>query len=299
MNIRNLLVAVVSILLTSLLIIGVPRPLLAQNTQILVGPDWLRQNLGREGLVVIDLRQKSDYLRGHIPGAVNLSLADITETTGGVRGMLAGAEKIARVFSNLGIDDSSIVIIYDLYPTSRAARLFWALEYTGHKNAKLLNGGFQYWVSKGFPLSREAVKPVAASYQVRERKELLVTKAYLLSKPGDPGVSIVDSRMLKEYQGGVVRAARGGHIPGAVNIDWTNNLAAGTALFRPAKELKELYEAAGVAKDKEVVTYCQTGVRASHTYFTLRFLGYPRVRVYDGSWEEWGNDPALPIQPGS
>ena len=116
---------------------------------------------------------------------------------------------------------------------------------------------------------------------------------------GQPGAVILDTRSDGEYCGTTVRAARGGAIPGAVHIEWTRNLGPDGA-FKPAAELKQMYDDAGVTPDREVITYCQGGYRAAHSYLALRLLGFPKVRNYVGSWKEWGDRLDLPIEvPGS
>ncbi|HEY7677469.1 MAG TPA: rhodanese-like domain-containing protein, partial [Candidatus Methylomirabilis sp.] len=131
----------------------------------------------------------------------------------------------------------------------------------------------------------------------RPRPDLIAGKTNVLAGLGRPERVLVDARSEAEFHGRDVRAARGGHIPGARRVEWTQNLHRGSVpVWRSAGELAALYETAGVTPDKEVLTYCQTHSRASHTYFTLRLLGYRRLKAYLGSWEEWGNDPALPVE---
>jgi thiosulfate/3-mercaptopyruvate sulfurtransferase len=128
----------------------------------------------------------------------------------------------------------------------------------------------------------------------------LATKQWVESNLATPSVFVLDARSRGEYVGEDVRAARGGHVPGAVNLDWVLNLEEGAGgTFLGETELREMYDSIGVSNQGETVTLCQTGVRAAHTYFVLRNLGYDNVRMYDGSWAEWGNDASAPIVAGS
>ncbi len=130
------------------------------------------------------------------------------------------------------------------------------------------------------------------------RSELVATQSWIEKNLGNPDLQIIDTRSLKEYTGEDARSDRGGHIPGAININWVLNISGEDQTFLSEQELAELYDYKGVQKNKTAVTLCQTGVRGAHTYFVLRLLGYPRVRLYDGSWAEWGNRGETPIATG-
>jgi len=178
----------------------------------------------------------------------------------------------------------------------RAARLVWLLKLFGHPDVRLLDGGIERWRAERRTIEREAVaEPEVASVLVVERRpEELATVEDVLAALGNPSVAIVDARSRAEYMGTLVRAARGGAIPGAVHLEYTANLTP-DGRYRPSSELRSMYEALGVTPDREVITYCQGGYRAAQSWIALREAGYPRVRSYVGSWNEWGNRAELPI----
>ncbi|MBI2872870.1 MAG: sulfurtransferase [Chloroflexi bacterium] len=264
------------------------------RAELLTEPDWLAANLGNDGLVVLDVRSSVSYRQGHIPGAVNLDPLALN-SDGPVRGMVGPSEQVQRVLEPLGIGDASRVVIYDDDRGMWAARIFWVLDYYGKADVSLLNGGFARWQREGRSLSTDVPETKTASLALAPNQDHIADKSYVLAALKDKGVALLDVRAPKEYTGATALSERGGHIPGAVNVPWEQALdEEGT--FKSQSELRAMYLAVGASPDKEVVTYCQTGVRGAHGYFVLRLIGYDKVRLYDGSWEEWGNDPSLPVE---
>jgi thiosulfate/3-mercaptopyruvate sulfurtransferase len=158
----------------------------------------------------------------------------------------------------------------------------------------MLDGGFKAWKAAGAPVTTEAEIPKAAAFKVNERRNVLATAGDVLRSLKKEDIAILDTRSAGEYFGTNVRAARGGAIPGAIHIEWTENLDP-SGKFKSNTELKAMYDKAGITPDKEVVSYCQGGYRAAHSYVALRLLGFPKVRNYIGSWKEWGDRIDLPI----
>jgi len=277
--------------------VGPARELEYFNPQKLVETGWLKENLTRSHLRIIDFgRSIEDYKMGHIASALFVDRGLITTKIGEVPGMLAYVEKVVDVLENAGISNDSTVVIYDGFGGLWASRLFWALEYLGHEDVRLLNGGWNKWMNEGGKVSKEVAVAKKGSFVPQVHPERLATKDWVLENLKNTQVKILDVRSPLEYRGENVRSDRGGHIPDAVNINWIKNLTDDDdKVFLPSNELRTLYEEAGIMADKEIVTHCQTGIRAAHSYFTLRLLGYTKVRLYDGSWAEWGNDPETPI----
>ncbi len=274
-------------------------------TMPLVEAEWLRERLGSRGLKVVevDYDPASAYNIGHIPGALLIDWKkDLNKYP---ERDIVGPEEFEDLMSRLGVEPGDHVVLYGDYNNWFAAFAYWVMKIYGHDKVSLLNGGRSRWIRLGYPMTRDPPEVERTSYRVN-RIDLTLRAYFLdvLKRLRDPGVALVDVRSPDEYHGRITAppeypneaAQRGGHIPGAVNIPWASTVDE-EGRFKPLEELRRIYESAGVTPDKEVIVYCRIGERAAHTFFVLKeLLGYPRVRVYDGSWSEWGNMVGAPIE---
>jgi thiosulfate/3-mercaptopyruvate sulfurtransferase len=266
------------------------------NPELLATPESLARDLaGPTPPLVLDLRPAEDFAAGHIPRAVHLDLWGVSLIDTDPAPLAAFMWMIDHLFNLRGVSASVPVVVYDEQSGIRAARAFWFLEYLGHPRVQLLDGGFGAWVSARLPVTRDASPPAKSAWRGTPQPQTIATWRDVHTRLGNPAVVLLDTRTDGEWNGSVVRAKRGGRIPGAVHVEWTRNLADDGA-FKPAAALRAMYEQAGVTPDKEVVTYCQGGYRAAHGYLALRLLGYPRVRNYTGSWKEWGDRVEVPVE---
>ena len=245
--------------------------------------------------LLLDLRAPEAYTAGHIPGAIHLDLWGVSLIDTEPAPLNAFMWMIEHVLAVHGVGAATPVIVYDEQSGVRAARAFWFLEYFGHPSVRLLDGGFHAWIAEALPVSRDAAPPPKSEWTGTRDDRILATWKDVRAAIGRGDRVIVDTRSDAEYHGTLVRATRGGAVPGAVHIEWTRNLTP-SGEFKPANELKKMYQDAGVTPDREVITYCQGGYRAAQSYVALRLLGYPRVRMYIGSWKEWADRTELPIE---
>ena len=262
----------------------------------LVTPEQLSRELtASQPPLLIDLRAVENYCENHLPGAVHLDLFGISSTDTDPAPLRSFFWIIEHLLASRGVSNDVPAVVYDDTSGIRAARAFWFLEFFGHPNTRVLDGGFNAWTRNGLPVTRQAEQPKPTGWTGTRNEHVLAGWRDVKDRLHRDDVVIVDTRSDDEYCGTTVRAARGGAVPGAVHLEWTNNLAADGA-FKSAEDLRNMYKGAGITPDREIVTYCQGGYRAAHSYLALRLLGYPRVRNYIGSWKEWGDRVDLPIE---
>jgi thiosulfate/3-mercaptopyruvate sulfurtransferase len=196
------------------------------------------------------------------------------------------------LLSNIGIKKNSMVVFYDNVSGMYAARGVWLLLYFSHENVCMLDGGFEKWKKEGYSIEVKSNPLKSSRFRGKPNSKILADANEVWQSLGNKNVVIVDARSREEYDGIEVRAARRGHIPSAVNIDWSRNVHNG--IFKSNEKLSKIYSK--IPKDIKIITYCQGGYRAAHTFLTLKMLGYKNVKMYLGSWGEWGNRLDLPIE---
>lgn len=264
---------------------------------LILEPDVLQAALGRDDILVVDLSPVQLHHQFHVPGAVHLDYAQLVMQRPPAMGLLPEPAKLNALFSSLGLTAGAHVVVYDDKGGGNACRLLWTLEVAGHTHYSLLNGGLNAWLNEHHPTSRQLKEIAISAYTVHLNSEAIADKNYVLTHLRDPSTVILDVRNTAEYTGQDPRAQRGGHIPGAVNIEWSRALDQQRNMrLKSPDELRALYEGAGITPDKEVITYCHTHRRSALSYVVLKSLGYERVRAYPGSWSEWGNSPDTPVE---
>jgi thiosulfate/3-mercaptopyruvate sulfurtransferase len=269
---------------------------------LLIDTGALQQRLEQPGLIVIDVRGKAAYeFGGHIPGAVHTTWHDYSDPNAVAKGLLdpdlASTEKKLQL---LGINADSEIVIYSnpFDNWGDEGRMFWMLEYLGHRNVKVLDGGWVKWIEEKRPFAHGRVVPKPGNFKIAIDPDRIMTKDDLKAvvRRPHPDISIVDARSLEEFLGKELSGIpRPGHIPSAIHVAW-NGFLNPDATVKDLDKIHALLDHKGLDKHNETVCYCTGGVRSAWLYFVLRLAGYERVRNYPGSWWEWSRDFGCPVE---
>ena len=257
---------------------------------MLISPNALDQILNDPNLVLIDARSFKEYSEAHIPGAVNLDLFAFHWFDTTKKGIESFNAQTKELFSFVGVTNEKKVVFYDNVSGILAARGVWMLLYFSHPQVFMLDGGINKWKNKNLPTETKSNAFKPAKFSGKVNSKIIVGFEYI--KANLDHLTIVDARTKEEYDGTIVRSANAGHIPGSTNIDWNENIA-NDGVLKNEKELSELYQ---FSKYDEIVTYCHGAYRAANTFLALKKIGFKNVRVYLGSWGEWGNKLDLPTE---
>jgi thiosulfate/3-mercaptopyruvate sulfurtransferase len=277
------------------------------SDNLLVTTDWLEQHLNEPNLCVVDIRgrvkpaseppphyfaHRAEYDESHIPGAVFVDwTTDIVEP-GSISYDVTNPQRYKELMESLGIGDNSYVVAYDDANGMFAARLWWTLQYYGHEDVAVLDGGWQKWCSEGRAVTGAIPDTASVTFTPQTQKKWVSDADDILTNQP----ILMDVRSVAEFAGESSRAKRRGHIPGALNIP-RSTLVSAQGTLKPVIELQQIFAEAGISLDApDVVVYCNSGVSSSYGLLALRKAGLRGGRVYDGSWKDWGNDDNRAIE---
>ena len=257
---------------------------------MLISTSELNSILSNSDVIIADTRSFKEYSENHIPGSVHLDLFAFHWIDTTKQGIENFNNQTRKLLSFLGVTSEKKIIFYDSVSGMLAARGVWMLMYFSHQNVSMLDGGITKWKKENLPLETKpnGFKPTVFSGKINS--DIISGFEYLQDNLDK--VKILDARSTGEYDGSIIRAAQSGHIPNSINIDWNQNLRE-DGTFKNNDELSKIYD---YSKDSEIITYCQGAYRAANTFLVLKKLGFQNVRVYLGSWGEWGNNLHLPIE---
>lgn len=257
---------------------------------MIISTSTLTSILNDSNLLIIDTRSFKEYSEGHIPGAINLDLFAFHWIDTSLDGIENFNKQTATLFSFVGITNNKKIVFYDEISGMLAARGVWMLMYFSHQDVFMLDGGIIKWHKENLPIETKLNSAKPSKFNGKINPELISGFEYL--RDNLKKLKIIDARSPREFNGSIIRAARSGHILNSMNIDWNLNIAH-DGTFKDESELSNFYD---FPKDSEIVTYCQGAYRASNSFLVLKKLGFKKIRVYLGSWGEWGNKPELPIE---
>jgi len=275
------------------------------HPEVLTDTHWVENHLkdGNVRIAEVDYDPRANYELGHIPGSVLFDWKrDINDP---ISRNILSKQSYEELLQRFGINNDTTLILYGDFNNWFAAFAFWVFKYYGYRDVKIMDGGRKKWLEEDRPLSKEVPNYPKGNFKASEPDDnIRVFMNYVKETLGKKDKALVDVRSPKEFTGEILappeypteHAQRGGHIPGAANIPWSQAVN-DDGTFKSVDELKKLYDAKGIIPDKEIITYCRIGERSSHTWFVLKYLlGYPNVKNYDGSWTEWGNMIANQIE---
>lgn len=246
----------------------------------------------KDDIIIVDTRSFLEYKKGHVPGAVNIDLFQLHWFDTSKRGIKDFNRQTRMMLSRIGIQKKIHVVFYDNVSGISAARGVWLLLYFSHRKVHILDGGFGKWKKEGYRIEVKTNPLKYTEFKGRVNNKVLATAREMKRSLKDKNVLIVDARSSEEFNGSDVRALRRGHIPGATNINWEENIENGA--FKSKTRLSRIYSE--IPKNSQIVTYCQGGYRAANAFLVLKLLGYNKVKMYLGSWGEWGNRLSLPVE---
>ena len=268
------------------------------NLKLITEPDTLEMAIisGVDSLRVIDVCKTATYLQSHIPRAIHIDPAELVSGIKPATGMLPDPAKLKALFQKIAYDPECHYVVYDDEGGGWAGRFIWTLDVIGHKHYSYLNGGLHAWYKEQHPVSAEPVEVTAQPVEFSINTPVIAEVETVMDSLKNPHIKIWDARSPEEYAGTKLASRRGGHIPGAINLDWLETMdKANNLRLLPLTQLREKLNDLGIGPDDEIITHCQSHHRSGLTYLIAKALGH-KVQGYHGSWGEWGNLMDTPIE---
>lgn len=270
------------------------------NKDYIVDAQWVKDNLDNKDVVIVDCRDPKAYSKGHIKNAINITWQDLSNMNGTAEdktfATVLKPEELSKKLSGYGLSKDKTIVLYSVKDGwGEDGRVQWNLKYAGLDNVKMLNGGYNVWEEKEYETSKDEVKPTAADIKVDKfNEDLNITTDQLKEKLGK--VKIIDTRAKDEFEGATKYGeVRGGHIPGAINIEF-NQLYKEDGTLKSQTEIEKIMTDNGINKEDEIVTYCTSGIRSGHMVMVLKLAGYDNVKNYDESYVAWAATPELEVE---
>jgi len=270
---------------------------------VLVDTQWVEDHLDDDSIRIVEVDENPAlYAEAHIPGAIGFDWQKDLQDQ--VKRDFLGPEDFGNLFGSNGVSNDHTVVLYGDRNNWFAAYTYWYLKYYGHDRVLLMNGPREKWIEEGRPTSTDAPSHAAATFEASEPDESIRALRDEMLQLVGTDTRLVDVRSPQEFSGQLIAMAgyeqegaqRAGHIPGAISVPWAQAVQE-DGTFKPVAQLRELYESKGVLDGNDIVAYCRIGERSAHTWFVLHeLLGQDNVRNYDGSWTEWGNMVAVPVE---
>ncbi|HLK61675.1 MAG TPA: sulfurtransferase [Chthonomonadaceae bacterium] len=265
------------------------------HPEMLVETEWVARHEHDRNVRLVDMRDAAAYAAGHIPQAVHIEEGPLRNPEDRFT-YLPSPKVFAQMMEKVGIGNGTHVVIYDDQGGKMAARLWYVLNAYGHMRASLVNGGWNKWVAEKRPVTQKVPTAPPVTFVPKETPTLTCPSPALLAR--SPGTVVLDARSPEEYRGETVSpgALKAGRIPGAVNVEWKDNVTGPYMEFKPAAALRKMYAKKGITTDRQIVVHCASGGRAAESLFTLKLLGYPHIKIYYGSFADYSARPEEPIE---
>lgn len=262
---------------------------MSRNLDLFLAPRKLEELRTAEDIQIVTVDTADNFSQGHIPGALLVTKDDFVASQGDIRGLLPDLNAVAQNLAGRGLNQGMHIIAYDDKGGSLAARLLYTLEVMGHEAFSLLDGGLSAWQAAALPLEAGATNPPMGDFSMQAiRQEYVANRHWIEQNLDNDDVQLLDVRSAEEFNGQDVRSACGGHIPGAINMDW-RLFKDDNGQLKSLATIRDMLTERGLDLNNEIVTYCQSHMRSAFVYLVLKALGVTKRRGYPGAWSDWGN----------